>query len=151
MKKVAYACSLFFSACGIPQGPESKLSEVKKDTAAKYFTLKDSMRLNYCLCDSLYLTPRDSVFAGNGEAKLFTLKKRIAQCGLFDNYEMIYGLKFIYSTNKDTLKTIQKYFKGELIGEQGPGNWRTSAGSTRPTTLPTKKRSPWNSPCPYEY
>jgi len=122
MKKIIFFLPFFISACGGQE--QNKPPEIKPEEGevvmSKYFTEQDSQRLDYCLCDSLYLIPNDSLFKGGGEAKLFTLKKRIAQCGLFMNYNLIYGLKFIYSANKDTLKTIQKYFRGNLIGEQKP-------------------------------
>src|SRR3972149_1781012 len=147
MNKLIFFLPFFLFACGGEQTnkqPEIK-PEVKKETAGKYFTQSDSARLDYCLCDSLYLMQNDSAFKGKGEAKLFTLKKRIAQCGLFMNYNLIYGLKFIYSANKDTLKTIQKYFKGNLTGEQKPSelkNFNSIDSSNNTSTA--RPRGEWS-------
>lgn len=89
----------------------------------KKFSKQDTLKLNYCNCDSLYKAwppkPGSKVEApeydGNGWNRLYNFQDKLAQCGYFEKFYFMYGLRFKYDDNGN-LKQIQKYFNGKLIG-----------------------------------
>ena len=89
----------------------------------KKFSKQDSLKLSFCNCDSLYKpwppkpTPKSDgpEFEGSGWNRLYNFQDKIGQCGYFDKFYFIYGLRFKYD-EKGTLTQIQKYHNGKLIG-----------------------------------
>lgn len=87
------------------------------------FSGKDSLKLGYCNCDSLYKTwppkPDSKVevpeFGGNGWNRLYNFQNKVGQCGYFEKFYFLYGLRFKYDDNGN-LSQIQKYHNGKLIG-----------------------------------
>jgi hypothetical protein len=94
----------------------------------KKYSKEDSMRLNYCRCDSVAPDEiqklRDYsgdfkgyfLFSGSGRATLYNLNKQVAMCGILIDYKFVYGLKFVYD-NEKKLSVIEKYFNQKHIGD----------------------------------
>ncbi len=85
----------------------------------------DSISLKHCSCDKLeiiskkiVLTEKEKgVFDGNGTcwaSSLYNKDKIITKCGLFKNYKLTDGLKFIYDAS-GKLVEIEQYYKGNKI------------------------------------
>ena len=55
-----------------------------------------------------------SQWDGNGEMKLFNMNKQIAQDGVFRNYKLMDGKKYIYDVI-DSLESVAFYRDGELV------------------------------------
>lgn len=89
----------------------------------KKFSRQDSLKLSFCHCDSIYKnwTPKPSSkvdapeYEGNGWNRLYNFQDKLGQCGYFEKYYFIYGLRYKYDENGN-LKQIQKYHNGKLIG-----------------------------------
>ena len=91
--------------------------------AKKKFSKPDSLKLNYCNCDSLYKNfpakPPSKVnapeFDGNGWNKLYNFQNQIGQCGYFEKSYFLFGLRYIYDMD-GKLTRIDKYFNGRKVG-----------------------------------
>ena len=93
---------------------------------SKKFSKQDSIKLNYCLCDSLNKTfigktkplKDEPDFEGNGWVTLFNFQGKMGQCGYFNKYYFMYGLQLKYDDNGKLIKT-NKFYNGKLIGVCG--------------------------------
>ena|ERR1051326_174851 len=89
----------------------------------KKFSKQDSVKLNYCLCDSLNKTfigktkpnKDEPDFEGNGWNTLFNFQGKMAQCGYFNKFYFMYGFHFKYDENGKLTK-IMKFYNGKMIG-----------------------------------
>ena len=87
------------------------------------FGKQDSIKLNYCKCDSLYAAwktkpdPKAEApeYEGNGWNRLYNFQNNIGQCGYFSKFYFMYGLQFKYDDSGKLIK-INKFYNGKLIG-----------------------------------
>lgn len=111
MRKIIAILFFVFVTCSLQAQTKTK------------FTRQDSMKLNFCACDSLsksFIEKSNSKddapdFDGNGWHKLLNFQKQIGQCGYFNKFYFMYGLHFIYDENGKLTK-IKKFFNGKMIG-----------------------------------
>jgi antitoxin component YwqK of YwqJK toxin-antitoxin module len=102
----------------------SLFTEASMAQGKQKFTKQDSVKLNYCICDSLFPAWKNKPnsqsdqpeFNGNGWYRTLNFKGKIAQCGYFSKFYFTYGLHFFYDENGNITK-IRKYFNGKVIGE----------------------------------
>lgn len=87
------------------------------------FTKQDSVKLNYCKCDSLNVAwktkpnpkAEQPEFDGNGWHRILNFQGKVGQCGYFNKFYFLYGLHFMYDENGN-IKKIKKYFNGKSVG-----------------------------------
>ena len=90
---------------------------------SKKFSKQDSIKLNFCNCDSVYKKwppkPKSAAdipdFEGNGWNKLYNFQNNVGQCGYFNKFYFIYGLQFKYDEAGKLIK-INKFYNGKLTG-----------------------------------
>jgi|ERR1051325_8838699 hypothetical protein len=97
---------------------------VSVHSQVKKFNKQDSIKLSYCKCDSLYAAWKSKIdpkaeapeYDGNGWNRILNFQGEIGQCGYFNKFYFLYGLRYKYDEN-GVLKEIQKYYNGKMVGK----------------------------------
>jgi hypothetical protein len=122
MLKLYFSWMMLLGAAVMLQNPTQAQTAkriIPREAPVKLFTKKDLLTLTTCNCDSVLKNTgekdRSTAFDGSGPAALFNLEKKMARCGYFRNYRLLYGLEFGYN-KKGELEQVKRYFNGRMIG-----------------------------------
>ena len=127
MKRFIALLFSFFSGCYA----FGQIDTVKSTTGVLYFQLpdaEDSLRLDFCLCDSLLLYAPKRIAAGcdtgvggsyTGYFNYYRKDKRLFACGYFKKGVLHYGLFYTYDKYHNLFR-VSKYFSEKDIGDCVP-------------------------------